>query len=185
MTNTSTLSWFVTTVRPQHEVVVAKWFEELALEPFSPFYNVVRQWSDRKKTLEQPIFPGYVFCRFAREDRAKVLNTPGVRSIVGFGGQPAVVPDSEMEQLSAMVASGRLLRPCPYLDKGDSVRIEQGPLRGVEGIVVETQDGCRLVVSITLLKRSVSVLLDIADVVREANPISRSVAAASVGTNAL
>jgi transcription antitermination factor NusG len=180
MTNTSTLSWFVTTVRPQHEAAVAKWLEERALEPFSPSYSVVRQWSDRKKTLEQPVFPGYVFCRFAREDRAKVLNTPGVRSIIGFGGQPAVVPDSEMERLSAMVASGCLLRPYPYLDKGDSVRIEQGPLRGVEGIVVETQDGCHLVVSITLLSRSVSVRFDMADVVREANPISRG-AAASTG----
>jgi transcription antitermination factor NusG len=173
MTNSTDTNWFVATVRPQHEAAVAQWFEEWGLQPFSPTYRVTRQWSDRKKMLQQPLFPGYVFCRFARNDRAKVLKTPGVRSIVGFGGEPAIVPDSEIEQIASMIATGRPLQPWPYPDKGHTVRIEHGPLRGVEGIVVETEDDYRLVLSITLLQRSVSVKFDAADVVPVANPVNR------------
>jgi transcription antitermination factor NusG len=161
MTTTSMMgTWFATKVRPQHEAVVARWFEEQGLGPFSPTYKVTRQWSDRKKTLDLPLFSGYVFCRCARKDRAKVLNTPGVRSIVSFGGHPAIIPDREIEQITAMVDSGRRLQPCPYFDRGQKICIESGPLKGIDAIVVDTEEDCRLVVSITFLRRSVCVSID-------------------------
>jgi transcriptional antiterminator NusG len=160
MTNSSSENWYATTVRPQHEVTVANWFKERGLQPFSPMYPLTRQWSDRKKTIQQPLFAGYVFCRFSRNDCAKVLNTPGVRSIISFGGRPAAVPDSEIEHLAAIVDSGRRLQPWPYIDQGEQIRIERGPLKGITGFVVDTRDESRLVVSVTFLKRSVSVSVD-------------------------
>jgi transcription antitermination factor NusG len=160
MARSSDEKWFATTVRPQHEATVVRWFKERGLDGFSPTYPVTKQWSDRKKTLRQPLFSGYVFCRFASSDCSTVLNTPGVRSIISFGGQPAVVPDREIEQISAMIDSGRPLQPWPYLDRGKKIRIERGPLKGIEGLIVGPEDDCRIVVSVTFLKRSVSVSVD-------------------------
>jgi transcription antitermination factor NusG len=159
-TKASQESWFATTVMPQHEAAVVEAFTERGLQPFSPTYPVTKQWSDRKKTLRKPLFSGYVLCRFTRNDCATVLNTPGVRSIVSFGGQPAVVPDRDIEQIAAMVDSGRPLQPWPYIDRGEEIRVDRGPLKGITGFVVDTSDERRLVVSVMFLRRSVCVTVD-------------------------
>ena len=155
-----TPAWFAVTVRPQHEKAAAHGLERKGLEDFLPLYRDRRRWSDRVKELELPLFPGYVFCRFTLRQRAAVLATPGVRSIVGFGRTPAVVPQAEIEAIQAMVASGLPARPWPFLKVGQTVRIERGPLSGLEGILVQLKDAWRVVVSVPLLQRSVAVEID-------------------------
>ena len=129
-------------------------------EQFAPSFKAERQWSDRKKEVDQYLFPGYIFCRFDPQDRLPVLTVPGVVDLVGFGRIPEPIPDAEIERVRRMVESGLLVSPFPFLEVGQPVFIERGPLVGLEGILVETKGRYRLVVSINLLQRSVSAEVD-------------------------
>jgi transcription antitermination factor NusG len=112
-------------------------------------------------TIEEPLFPGYVFGRFGTAERVQVLRCAGVSKIVGFGKTPAPVPDDEIESIHKLLESRVALSPYPSIPVGARVRIEQGPLAGVEGVVVRAEDGkCRLVVSVELLQRSVAAEVD-------------------------
>lgn len=152
--------WFALRVRSKHERVASLHLRDRGYEEFSPSYKEERQWSDRKKTTDAFLFPGYVFCRFNPQDRLHVLTVPGVVGFVGFGDGPMPIPLHEIEQVRAMVHSGLLISPWPFLQKGQVVLIERGPLTGVEGILEEVKGRCRLVVSINLLQRSVSAEVD-------------------------
>jgi len=121
---------------------------------------VKRRWSDRSKTIEQFLFPGYVFTRLNPHRRLLVVTAPGVVRLVGFGTKPAPIPDQEIENIRAMVRSGLLVKPWPYLEVGQRVLIERGPLAGVEGILQDVKGKFRLLVSISLLHRSVSAEID-------------------------
>lgn len=130
------------------------------VEAFAPMYRTRRRWSDRTKEIEAPLFPGYLFGRFAPAERARVLRTPGVLQIVGFGGVATPVPEQEIGALRAALGSQLSLRPWPHLRAGDRVRIEAGPMRGVEGLLVREAAGLRLILGVELLQRSVAVEVD-------------------------
>lgn len=148
--------WFAVRVRSNREPSVSLHLRERGFEQFSPSYHVESQWTDRKKLTEKFLFPGYVFCRLNPHDRLPVLIVPGVVGLVGFGQIPAPIPDIEMERVRLMVRSGLPVAPWPYLQQGDRVLIERGPLAGLEGLLLRTKGKYRLVVSLNLLQRSVS-----------------------------
>jgi transcription antitermination factor NusG len=150
-------AWFALTVRHQHERSVEGALAANGVDTFLPLYRSRRRWSDRSKELDAPLFPGYVFGRFVPGDRVRVLRTPGVSAIVGFGGLPAPVSAREIEGIRAALASKLPIGPWPYPKRGDRVRIEGGPLRGVEGTLLREGDGLRLVLSVELLQRSLAV----------------------------
>jgi transcriptional antiterminator NusG len=150
------LSWFAVRVRSNFERIAVTHLRERGYEEFAPSHKTERHWSDRKKEVDQFLFPGYVFCRFNPQNRLLVLTAPGVVDVVGWGKIPAPIPDEEIERVRRMVQSGLLVSPWPYLELGQAVLIERGPLAGMEGILVEVKGRCRLVVSINLLKRSIS-----------------------------
>jgi transcription antitermination factor NusG len=152
--------WFALRVRSNCERVAAMHLRDRGFEEFSPTYRTERQWSDRKKQIDQFLFPGYVFCRVNPEDRLPVLTIPGAVNLVGFGKGPSAIPDSEIDSVRKMVESGLMVAPWPFLAVGQTVLIERGPLTGVEGILQEIKKSFRLVVSIHLLQRSVSVEID-------------------------
>jgi transcription antitermination factor NusG len=110
--------------------------------------------------VDLPLFPGYIFCRLNLQYRLPVLTTPGVIQIVGHNRQPVPVDESEIKGIQAMVTSGFPSEPWPYLKVGDRVRIECGPLEGLEGILVEVRGAHRFVLSVTLLQRSVAAEID-------------------------
>jgi len=152
--------WYALSVKHQHErraeiALGSKGFEALA-----PTYRARRQWSDRSKNLDLPLFSGYVFCRFDFAERISVLDTPGVARIVAFGNGPAPVADQEIAAIKVAMASGLVVRPWPHLKPGDRVRIEDGPLRGVEGILLKEKESLRLVLGVELLQRSIAVELE-------------------------
>jgi transcription antitermination factor NusG len=151
-------SWFAIHVRSRCE---SKTYQELGLrgfESFLPLRLVRHRWSDRFKTFEEPIFPGYLFCRFDLSARFRVLNTPGVAQIIGAGTTPIPVAEDEIRSIRTLAASRLALTPWPCLRTGLTVRIAWGPLAGVQGIVVRAEDGShRVVVSVNLLNRGVSV----------------------------
>lgn len=134
--------------------------ETKGYEIFLPLYTFEKRWSDRVKKVESPLFPGYLFCRFDPQHRLPILTTPGVIQVVGFNHLPTPVEESEVQAIQALVASGLHNRPWPFLSIGDRVRIEAGPLKGCEALLVEFRGGHQLVLSITLLQQSVAVDID-------------------------
>lgn len=150
-------SWFGVRVRPKGEARASNALSMRGFEAFLPTRKVRRHWSDRVKTLDEPLFPGYLFCRFDPRERIRILDVPAVIQIVGIASTPVPVSDAEISALQTMVTSRLMLTPWPYLSCGQQVRIGYGPLTGVQGIVTRAEDGNpRVVVSITLLQRSVA-----------------------------
>src|SRR5271155_1165790 len=156
--------WFALQVRTRHEAGVADQLSGQGYERFLPLYKVRKRWSDRIKEVNAPLFPGYLFCRFNPQDRLPILKTPGVIQIVGFKTGPAVVDEAEIRSIQTLVAAGVPHQPWLFLAAGDRVRIESGPLLGLEGILTEVRRSYRLVLSVTLLQRSVAVEIDSASV---------------------
>ena len=154
------LQWFALVVRSQHEKIVAAALQDKGYEELLPLYSIRRRWSDRMKELMLPLFPGYLFCRFDLNFRLPILVTPGVLQVVGAGKVPLPVDESEITALRSIVNSGLQAEPWPYLKVGQRVRIERGSLEGVEGILTSVKKPSRLVVSVTLLQRSVAVEVD-------------------------
>ena len=154
--------WYALAVKPQHEFRAFEGLKNLGgIEGFLPTYKDKRIWSDRVKVLNVPLFPGYVFARFEYPARrAPVLRVAGVRSVVRSGAAVSPLPEEEINAIRILVNSTFPVRPWPFLQAGHRVRVEHGPLRGVEGIILEQKDEWRMVVTVELLQRSVSVLLD-------------------------
>jgi len=154
------LPWFALRVRSNYEKVASLHARERGYEEFSPSYTAERQWSDRKRTTERALFPGYVFCRLDPNNRLPILTIPGVVGLVGFGSRPTPIPDLEIEYVRTLVGSGLLVSPWPFLGPGQTVLIERGPLKGVEGVLQSVKGRLRLVVSINVLQRSVATEID-------------------------
>jgi transcription antitermination factor NusG len=152
--------WFALQTRSRYENFVANHLRGNGYELFWPVYKCWRHWSDRIKEFELPLFPGYVFCRFNPLDRLPILVTPGVVRVVGVGKKPVPVDDAEITAIRTVVQSGLPRRPWPFLQVGQRVKVEQGPLSGIEGILMAFRGCHRLVLSVTLLQRSVAVEVD-------------------------
>jgi transcription antitermination factor NusG len=167
MTHTPVLGssqWYAAYTCTHHEKRVAQQLDERQVENFLPLYRSVRRWKDRRKELQLALFPSYVFVRMDIRDRLRVLQLPGIVNLVSFGGAPAPLLDGEIEALRQGMANPTRIAPHPYLKVGRRVRVEDGPFAGTEGILVRGRDGCRVVVSIDLLMRSVAVEVDEADI---------------------
>lgn len=160
----SAVHWYALYTCPRHEKCVAQQIEQRSIACFLPLYRSTRRWKDRRKVLELALFPGYVFVRLAPENRLRVLQLPGAVRLVSFNGQPAALPESEIEQLRDRLARGGRFEPHPYLHVGRRVRVTAGPMQGLEGIVVRRKDRCRVVFSLDLIMRSVAVEIDECDV---------------------
>lgn len=151
------VQWYAVRVRSQHEDMVERHLRARGLESFLPMYSRRQRWSDRFKVVEFPLFPGYVFCRFDPANRLPVVTAPGVVHLVGAGKNPLPIDAAEIEAIQTAVGSGFPRQPCPYIEIGQRVQIENGPLCGLEGILLGSRGHHRLVLSITLLQRSVAV----------------------------
>jgi len=162
--------WFALRVRSNFERTAAIHLRQRGLTEFLPTYTSKKRWSDRIKPVERPLFPGYVFCSFDPHHRLPVVSTPGVVHIVGTGRAPIPIPDNEMEALKATLLSGLLVKPWPFLTVGERVIVERGPLAGIEGLVAQFKGECRLVISISLLQRSIAAEIE-RDWVRPARKI--------------
>jgi transcription antitermination factor NusG len=154
------VSWFALQVRSRWESTAADFLRGKGLEALLPTYTTRRKWSDRVKLVESPLFPGYVFCRFDVHNRLPVLITPGVISVVGRGKTPVAVDETEIQSIQAAIGSGIHLEPWPYLEIGERVRIKHDVLDGMEGILTSLKGSHRVIISVTLLRRSVALEID-------------------------
>ena len=159
---TGKVLWYALQVWSRKETSVSQYLQSLGYECFLPTYKCQRQWSDRVKELEQPLFPGYLFSRFDFQSRRPLVMTPGVIQIVGNGKTPLPVANDEIERIQLAVASDQPRQPWPYIEVGERVRVNYGSLRGLEGILINFKGSHRVVLSISLLQRSVAVEVDLA-----------------------
>src|SRR5215471_1626805 len=158
------LRWFAVYTSARHEKTVARQLEDRCIERFLPLYRSSRRWKDRRKLVELALFPSYVFVRIEARDKLRVLQVPGVVSLVTFNGQLAALPEQEINALRSGLDRGVYAEPCPYLRVGRRVRVAAGPLAGAEGILVKKKEKCRVVISLDVLMRSVAVEVDSTDV---------------------
>jgi transcription antitermination factor NusG len=156
--------WFAAYTLAHHERRVAQQLEERKIGSFLPTYKSVRRWKDRRKLLELPLFPSYVFVQMNPANRLDLLRLPGVLGLVCCQGRPVPVAATEIANLRQGLTGQSTVHPHPYLKAGRKVRIRSGPMVGVEGILVRKRDCARVVLSISLLQRSIAVEIDEADV---------------------
>lgn len=152
--------WFALQTKLRYEQLAAAHLRSKGYEPFFPVYTCRRHWADRIKKIELPLFPGYLFCRFDLQNRLPILITPGIVQVVGTGRTPTPIDDTEIAAIQAAVQSQLPKQPWPFLQVGERVRIACGPLSGFEGILLNVKGNHRLVLSVSLLKRSVAVEVD-------------------------
>lgn len=155
--------WYAAYTCANHEKQVAAQLLERNVEHFLPLYEAVHRWKDRRVRLRLPLFPGYVFARLPLCDRFEILQLPSVVRLVGFGGLPTALPDQEIETLRAGLSCGLRAQPHPYLALGRRVRIQNGPLAGMEGILQRRKGKFRVVLSVDLIMRSIAVEAGIVD----------------------
>jgi transcription antitermination factor NusG len=156
-------NWYALYTAPRHEKYVAELIDRQGIACYLPLYRSVRRWKDRRKELLMVLFPGYVFVQMALQNRLRVLQLPGAVRLLSFNGQPAVLPDHEIEALRDRLSGAGKIEPHPYLSVGRHVRVRSGPLKGLEGIIQRSKDRCRIVISIHLIMRSVAVEVDDCD----------------------
>jgi transcription antitermination factor NusG len=152
--------WFVLYVRANQEKKTALRLTNNGIEHFLPSYRSVRQWKDRRVTLEMPLFPGYVFVHLPYLDRLKVLTLPNVVEIIGTKNTPAIVSPEEIECIKKSVAFGNAT-PHPAFVEGQRVVITSGVLHGMQGTLLRQQNNTRVVISIDSIARSFAVDVDI------------------------
>lgn len=154
--------WFAIYVMPRHEKRIARHLEVRQIEYFLPLYETRRKWRDGSNvTVQLPLFPSYLFVHLLRGQRVRALEVPGVFSAVG-NSESSIIPDVYIDSLRKAVALGKA-EPHPYLAAGTLVHIRSGLLAGLQGIVVRQKSSCRVVLSLELIMKSVSVEVDIAD----------------------
>jgi transcription antitermination factor NusG len=152
--------WFAIRTLSRHEKIVRDQLARRNIEHLLPTVKRLSQWSDRKKEVEVPLFPGYCFARLRWEDRLPVLQSQGVMSFVGTAARAEAIPDEEIESLRKALLNSSTFVCHPYLKEGMLVEVIQGPLRGVKGHLVREARCARLVLSITLIQRSLSIEID-------------------------
>jgi transcription antitermination factor NusG len=153
--------WFALRVQSSREHAVATSLHQKGYEVFLPLYRQRRMWSDRLKEVDCPLFAGYLFCQIDLNSRSNpVVTTPGVRHIVGLAGKPAPIEEHEIAAVRKIVESQCKSEPWSTPQPGESVRILHGPLTGIEGKLIEIKSQHQLVVSVSLLQRSVAVQVE-------------------------
>lgn len=153
-------NWFALQVRTRWEGSTAVLLSGKGYQTLLPTFQTKKRWNGRIRQLNAPLFPGYVFCQFNALNRLPILVTPGVIAVVGRGRVPVPVEDAEIAALQSIVSSGLRAEPWPYLEIGQRIRIETGALGGLEGVLINIKGNNRVVVSVSLLRRSVALEID-------------------------
>jgi transcription antitermination factor NusG len=152
------LQWYAVQTVPRHEKKVTAELQRKQLQAYLPLFTEKREWSDRRVSVDTPLFPGYVFVKIPHDQntRVTVLRTMGVRSFVGTRGIGDPIPETEIEGVRAVLARGIPFSVAPFLNIGERVRILDGSLEGVEGILTAVNGDKSLIISVELIQRSLA-----------------------------
>jgi transcription termination/antitermination protein NusG len=159
-------SWYAVSTRSRQEKIATLTLESLGITNFLPLIKEEHQWSDRKKMTTVPLFPGYLFVQISRtaEAQLSVRKVPGVVNFVGNQNGPLAVPESELDSVRAILSRGSECSPHPFIQAGDRVRVVAGPLAGIEGAFIRRGAQSKLIISVEMIQRSVSVNVAASDV---------------------
>jgi transcription antitermination factor NusG len=152
--------WYAVYTYPRHEKVVTERLESQSVEAFLPTCVIESRWKDRRVRIQTPVFPGYVFTRIKLAERSKVFNLPGVLRILSFNGVPAPIDDAEIDAVKLCLERGGTVRPHPFIEVGERVRVRSGMLEGLEGLVARCKNDRILILPIALINQSVAVEVD-------------------------
>lgn len=159
--------WYVLYTMPQHEKKVAAYLEEKGIEHYLPLIKRKRQWSDRVKIIDFPLFPGYIFVRFDwSAQHTDVFRHHGILNVVRHEGSPAVIEDDEFHRLKALIVHAKDVQTDPerHLPPGQKIEIRTGPFKGLSGVVARVKNKSRLFVRVAALDRVISAEIDVLDV---------------------
>jgi transcription termination/antitermination protein NusG len=164
-------TWYAVLTRSRQEKTAASMLDYLAVANFLPLVTQERRWSDRKQMVSAPLFPGYLFVRIVRssDSQLRVLKIPGVVDFVRNRNGPMMIPEKEIEDVHAVLAYGRGCSPHAILLVGDRIRVIRGALAGLEGTLIRNGSQSKVVISVQMIHRAVSVNVDLSDV----EPIAR------------
>ena len=151
--------WYAVYTRSHQERMVKTQLDGRGVENFLPTYEKISQWKDRKKLIQVPLFPGYLFVKIALVNRLEVLKAYGAVQIVGNSTGPVPIAEEQLASVRTFVEVGLKCDPHPYLKLGKKAKIKEGPLAGFEGILVRKKSKSLFVLSVDLIQRSVSVEL--------------------------
>jgi transcription antitermination factor NusG len=158
-------NWYAVHTKSRHEKVAEAALNSRGVKTFLPLREILSQWKDRKKLINIPLFPSYLFIRIGLGDIYDVIYTKGILRIVGCNGTPVPIPTEQIEAIMKVVQNKLKYDPYPYLDQGRDVLIKRGPLQGVVGKIIDKKSSKhKLIISIELIKRSVSIEVDILDI---------------------
>jgi len=167
------MPWFALYVRSRHEKTVTEVLRNKGFATFLPLYSSIQVSGRRESAVSLPLFPGYVFCQFDPNGRRMpILTTPGVVYVVGLGGEPSAVDPLELDAIRAVMKSGMITEPWPFLTQGQRVRVTRGSLEGLTGVLMSFRKQDRLILSVSLLQRSVAVEIERAWVTPIKSPVS-------------
>lgn len=160
-------SWYAVSTRSRHEKVAASLLESRGISHFLPLTRESRSWSDRKQTVEIPLFPGYLFVHIPRNRSSHtcVLSVPGVVRIIGNQAGPQPIPDDQIEGIHLVLSHGVPCVPHRFFNVGDRVRVITGVLAGLEGTLCRVGSDSKLVLSIAMIQQSVAITIQRKDVV--------------------
>jgi len=152
------LQWIAIRSKPRSEKIVSNELNRKGIESFLPLIKKHQQWSDRKKWVEFPLFPGYLFARIELKDSIFILSTQGVNTIVKFGDKIITIDDKVLNSIKLALEGGYDLHPMKYFIIGDRVKVIDGPMKGAKGVVETKQKNKnRLVIKIDALHQAVAV----------------------------
>jgi transcription antitermination factor NusG len=152
-------TWYAIQTLPRHEKKIAAELSQKSINSFLPLVPEKHQWSDRRVSVDTPLFPGYVFVRITQDQSARVavLRTVGVRKFVGMRGMGDPIPDNQIDSVRAIVSKGVPFCPSAFINVGQRVRVRGGSLEGVEGIVTSVNGDKSLVISVDLIQKSLAI----------------------------
>jgi len=154
--------WYAVHTRSRHEKLVVNQLERRGIKTFLPLISEVHRWSDRRKIVQLPLFSCYAFVhmRFLPELRYEVMQTNGVLRFVGVRGEGIPIPESQIENLQALLSTDVPYALCPFLQVGQRVRVRGGALDGIEGLLIARNGDRTLVISVEPIQRSIAVRID-------------------------
>lgn len=161
-----TSRWYALYTRSRFEKKMLSELTDRNIEVFLPMREILSRWKDRKKKIWMPLFPGYIFVNHINtpENRYRILNIPGAVRFVGLDGRAEPVPEEQIESVRRFLEASIAVDPYPYLGVGSRVEVIAGPLKGIEGILVEKRGKFRFVVQVDLIRQAVSVEIDASDI---------------------
>ncbi|MBN1779751.1 UpxY family transcription antiterminator [bacterium] len=156
--------WYALYTKPRHEKKVEKELVKKQIGCYLPMRKTLRQWSDRRKWVEEPLFRSYIFIQGDNALRYRAVQTPGVVRAVMFQGRLAVVRDEEIDWIRRILCETDDVEAVPQLLIGEEVEVRSGPLIGLRGRLTQFQGEQRLVIDVPSIRQAVRISVDVRDI---------------------